>query len=125
MKHVLIIAALASASALAGPILTSSPYAAGSNQPTSCAVDVDGRAFPCVLVPAAGGSLVPTADLKGLAIPGTYQVVLTVSTVPATCSGGPIAWDCGGYGGSASAGPFTLTLRAGVAPSAPAVRLTP
>lgn len=101
-------------------VVTSDPYPAASNQPTSCSLDASGKSIACTLVPGPGG-VTPTADLKSLPA-GAYVIVLTVSTVPTTgCTymGPATGWNCDGAGGAASSDPINVTLRAGAAPSKP------
>lgn len=115
--------ALVCCAANASPTLSSDPFPAAPNQPTSCTVDASGRPLPCLLKPAPGG-LILWSDLSVLP-PGIYVIVATVSTVNlASCTGGPAAFICDGGGGTAAAASLNLTVRAGVSPPGPVVRIT-
>jgi len=107
--------------ALAGPTLTTPPYAANS-APTSAWLMVNGQQkIECIIATTAAGQ-VPTCDLTSLTRPGQYTLELFVSNVNTTCTEAPaLTWTCTD-GGTASSGPFGLTLRAFPA-GRPTVRL--
>lgn len=107
--------------ALAGPTLTTPPYAVNS-APTSAWVMVNGQQkIECIIATTAQGQ-VPTCDLTSLTRPGQYTLELYVSNVTASCTEAPaLTWTCSD-GGTVSSGPFSLTLRAFPA-ARPTVRL--
>jgi hypothetical protein len=102
----------------AAPTLTADPYPSTGTQPSAAVVTVNGGTpQPCTLRTVAGG-LQPTCDLASITVPGTYTLVLTVSTV-AGCTGNA----CTGAG-SASSAPFSYQWLGSVVPI-PVLRLSP
>lgn len=119
MRAALLLSLLLCSSAFASPTLTSDPFPAGPNQPTSCIVDASGRSVPCVLKPTGTGAVFVSADLTGLPSPGVYSVVVTVSNFSAaSCSGSGSTVTCSGGGGSVTSPAVVLTLSSSAAPVA-------
>lgn len=108
MKHLLtLILLLASGIAIAAPTLTAAPYPPNSIQPHAAMFTVDGGPpKACSLVQVAGG-LQPQCDLSSITLPGTYKLVMIVTT-NAECINTPSAATCSGAG-SASSAPFAYT----------------
>lgn len=123
MKSILLLAlSIIGTAALAAPTLTSDPYPAGSTQPASASLSINGGvASPCQLNKTDKG-VQPACDLASITAPGTYQLVLTVSNQASIVN----TDGSGTYttGGEASA-PFTYVLKAGLAGAPARVMLAP
>jgi hypothetical protein len=110
---------LLSATAFAAPTLTSDPYAVA---PAAATFTVNGGSPKACTLPAVTGGVQPTCDLASIATPGTYTIVLTVTT-NAGCVNTLNAADCSGAG-SASSAPFTYKWNGSVVPG-PVLRVSP
>lgn len=103
----------ASSLAHANPFIVADDYPPGPAQARFCAVLANGLSVTCRMQPSIiAGNLRPLADLVTLP-PGTYSVVLTVSTVgvPQCTSPSAGVFVCDGDGASASAAPITVTIK--------------
>lgn len=105
--------------AYAAPTLTSDPYAVA---PAAATFTVNGGSPKACTLPAVTGGVQPTCDLVSIATPGTYTIVLTVTT-NTNCVNTLNAADCSGAG-SASSAPFAYTWRGSVVPG-PVLRVSP
>ena len=113
MKHLLIAPLLlAACDAFAGPhTLTANPYATA---PAAAVFTANGGAPIACTLPAVTGGWQPTCSLASLTTPGTYTLVMTVTT-NTNCINTLDAADCVGAG-SASSKPFAYTWRDAVVP---------
>lgn len=121
MKHLLTLPVLlACSAALAGPhTLTANPYA---TVPAAVVFTVNGGPPIACALPAVTGGWQPTCSLTSITLPGTYTLVMTVTT-NTNCINTLDAADCTGAG-SASSAPFTYTWRDAVVPT-PVLQVVP
>jgi hypothetical protein len=100
------------------PTLYADPYPATGVQPAAAVFSINGGTpIACTLVAVSGG-LQPQCDLVSIVTPGTYTLVMTVSTV-AGCTGNA----CTGPG-SASSAPFSYQWLGSVVPG-PVLHIKP
>jgi len=122
IKHAIFALLLAASGVFAAPTMVASPYPATGAQPVAAVFTVNGGApIPCTLVAVTGG-LQPTCNLVSITAPGTYTLVMTV-TSNAGCVNTPNAATCVGAG-SASSAPFAYSWQGSVVPT-PALQISP
>jgi hypothetical protein len=104
IKKLFLLSFLLSSMAFARPTLTSAPYAIS---PAAVTFTVNGGSPIACTLPAVSGGVQPTCDLASIATPGTYTLILTVTT-NVDCVNTLNAATCSGAG-SASSAPFAYT----------------
>lgn len=123
-SRILLLLAVLSMCAHAQPTLTAAPYPTTATQPTAANLTVNGaNPITCTLAAGSAGAVIPTCNLASITVPGTYTLVLNVSTqagcLPpvangATCTGG----------GAASSAPFSYRWN-GSAVATPVLSVSP
>ena len=118
MRTLLLSIFLLAGTAHAAPTLTADPYPATGVQPSAVVSSVNGATPVACTLRTVSGGLQPTCDLASITVPGTYTLVVTVSTV-AGCTGNA----CRGAG-SASSAPFGYQWLGSVVPT-PVLQISP
>jgi hypothetical protein len=113
MKKPLALLALLVALPAAAVDLYAQVYPPTGVQPSSAGLTINGGAVQACQMLTVTGGVQPKCSLSSITTPGTYTLVMTVSTAASIVNGDNTATNT--IGGSASSAPFAYLLRVGTA----------